>query len=94
MSWPAMESGSLVEESSAVQVQRRIKVRGGVAGGDDAMVHLLTPDESWENFDQAAQRYLGMSGEAFIAAWDAGQFDDDPDRPALVRVSLLRPVGR
>ena len=77
-----------------MRVQRRSKIEDDVAVGDDAMVHLLTPEESWENFDLAARRYLGIAGEEFIAAWDAGRFDDDPDQPALVRVSLLRPVGR
>lgn len=57
-------------------------------------MHVLTPEEAWDTFDAAARHYLGMTGEAFIAAWDAGELDADPDRPELIRVALLRPVGR
>ena len=57
-------------------------------------IRFLTPEEAWASFDRAARRYLGMGGEEFITAWDAGRFDVDPDRPELIRVSLLRPVGR
>ena len=57
-------------------------------------IRFLTPEEAWASFDRAARRYLGLSGEEFITAWDAGRFDDDPDRPELIRVSLLRPIGR
>ena len=61
---------------------------------EDATVHILTPEEAWETFDEAARYYLHMSGQEFIKAWEAGKFDDDPDRPAVVRVAMLRPVGR
>jgi hypothetical protein len=61
---------------------------------DEAAVRFLTPEEAWEVLDRAARRNLGMSGAAFIAAWDAGRFDDDPDRPALIREAMLCPVGR
>ena len=69
-------------------------VEDDLDSGDEATVHYLTPEESWDVFDRAARYYLGMSGEEFIDAWDAGRFDADPDRPALIRVSLLRPDGR
>lgn len=82
------------EGESVMNVHRRTTVKDDTTADDNASVHFLMPDEAWEIFDRAAWRYLGMSGEAFIAHWDAGRFDDDPDRPALIRVSLLRPVGR
>jgi hypothetical protein len=60
---------------------------------EEITFHVMSPEESWERFDQAAQFYLHMSGEAFLKAWDAGEFDDDPDRPEVMRVALLRPLG-
>jgi hypothetical protein len=61
---------------------------------EDAAVHILTPEEAWEIFDEAAHFYLQMSGQEFINAWETGKFDDDPDRTAVVLVGMLRPVGR
>ncbi|MCL4544781.1 MAG: hypothetical protein M1118_09335 [Chloroflexi bacterium] len=77
-----------------MSVHQRSKVEDDVAVGDVPAMHVLTPTEAWESFDEAARRYVGMSGEAFIATWDAGGFGEDPDRPALIRVAMLRPVGR
>jgi len=77
-----------------VSVHQRSEMDDDVAVGDVPPVHFLTPAEAWESFDEAARRYAGMSGEAFIATWDAGGFGQDPDRPALIRVAMLRPVGR
>ena len=87
-------SEALTEEGSTKSASQGTKVEEDFAVDDEAMVHFLTPEESWDSFDRAARRYLRMSGEEFIAAWDAGRFDDDPDQPALVRVSLLLPGGR
>lgn len=77
-----------------MSVRQQGKVLDDVVVGNAASVHFLTPAEAWESFDEAARRYVDMSGEAFIATWDAGGFGDDPDRPALIRVAMLRPVGR
>lgn len=77
-----------------MSLPRRSDAEDDEIADDEDGVHFLTPEEAWESFDAAARRYLGMSGEAFIAAWDAGKFDDDPDQPALILVSMLRPVGR
>ena len=52
-------------------------------------VRWLT-DEEWKaKVDRAARRYLGMSGEEFTRAWKAGEFDDNPDRPEVMRVAML-----
>jgi hypothetical protein len=57
--------------------------------------HLVNPAESREIFDRAARRYLGISGDEFIAAWEAGELDDDAERPEVARVAMLLPlVGR
>ena len=57
-------------------------------------VEEVSPAQGREILDQAAQRYLNMSGEEFIAAWNAGKFDDDPDRPEVMRVVMLLPFAR
>jgi len=52
----------------------------------------LTQEEAYALLDREAQRRLGMSAQAFIAAWEAGQFDDDPDRPDVMYVAMLLPL--
>jgi len=56
-------------------------------------VRDLSPEESRELFDQAARYYLGISGEEFIRAWEAGEYDDDPDRPEVMNVVMLLPFA-
>lgn len=77
-----------------MSVQQKLISAEGDTLADDAEVHILTPGEAWEIFDEAARYYLQMSGQEFITAWEAGKFDDDPDRPAVALVGMLRPVGR
>ena len=60
----------------------------------DGSIHVVTPEESWERFDRAAHYYLGMGGEEFLQAWYGGKFDDDPDRPEVLMVAMMRPLGR
>lgn len=55
----------------------------------------LTYEEGRELLDAAARRKLGMSGDEFLAAWDAGTLDvDGPDHVAIVHVSGLIPFAR
>ncbi|WP_109505225.1 hypothetical protein [Nocardioides speluncae] len=42
---------------------------------------------------EAARRWLNMSREEFIAAWDSGQFVDD-ERLGVQQVAMLLPFGR
>jgi hypothetical protein len=44
-------------------------------------VKELSQAESFAVLDDAARHYLGMSGEDFVRAWDAGEFGADADRP-------------
>jgi hypothetical protein len=60
----------------------------------DELVHELSTEEGWAMLDRQARRYLNMSAEDFIAAWESGAFDDDPDRPEVMRVALLIPFAR
>ena len=61
---------------------------------EEVPIRIMTPQEAWERFDRAARRNLRIGGQEFLDAWDAGKFDDDPDRPELMRTIMLRPVGR
>lgn len=60
----------------------------------DIDVRDLSPDEADELLDGLARHYLGMSGEEFRTAWEAGDFDADPDRPEVMRVAMLLGGGR
>jgi hypothetical protein len=58
------------------------------------MVDIGGP-EAWSLFDAAARRYVGMSGEAFLKAWDAGDFGPDPDaHRGVMHVAMLIPLVR
>lgn len=56
--------------------------------------HELTQEEGRALLDEVAREYLGMSGDEFLRAWDAGEFDGDADRPEVMRVAMLIPLGR
>jgi hypothetical protein len=53
----------------------------------------VTREEGREILDRAAQEALNISGEEFLARWDAGQYEDDED-PAVTRVAMLIPFAR
>jgi hypothetical protein len=42
--------------------------------------------------DKQARKYLGMSGEDFLARWEAGELDPD-DSPDVMRVAMLLPLA-
>jgi hypothetical protein len=56
----------------------------------------LTPEEAVVVFDQIARRALDLSGQEFLAALEAGRFDDvDPDaHPGLLDVLMALPLVR
>jgi hypothetical protein len=60
----------------------------------DVRVQEVSAKEGREIVDRAARRHLNMSGEEFLKAWDAGAFDDDPDRPEVMSVAMLLPFAR
>ena len=39
-------------------------------------VEVITDDEAWDDFDHAARRLLGMSGQELIEKWDRGELTD------------------
>ena len=61
----------------------------------EAHVELLTEDEARQAFDHVARWRLGVSGEEFLRRWDAGDYNDEPDRPGLMETVMALPfVGR
>ena len=56
-------------------------------------VQELDAQEGRQLLDRQARRYLGMSGEEFIRAWERGELDPDAD-PHVARVAMLLPFGR
>lgn len=57
-------------------------------------IRELTPQEGKELLDRAARRYLQISSDEFLERWESGDYDDDPDRPEVMRVAMLIPFGR
>lgn len=57
----------------------------------DGQIRALTREEGLALLDREARWYLQMSAEAFIRTWEAGDFDDDPDRPDVMYVAMLLP---
>jgi len=49
----------------------------------------LSREEGRALLDRQARYFLGISGDEFVRAWDAGEFDDDPDRPEVMNVVML-----
>ena len=56
-------------------------------------IHMAT-DQEWRALvDRAARYYLDMGVDEFVQAWERGEFTD-VDRPEVLRVAMLLPVGR
>lgn len=60
----------------------------------DIDVHEMSPEEARDVLDGMARRYLGMSGDEFIRALDAGEIIPSRDRPEVMRVAMLAQLGR
>ena len=59
-----------------------------------AKVHKLSKAEALRLFDKAARRELGMSGEDFLRALDAGELEKDAERPNVAALLMLLPLVR
>ena len=59
-----------------------------------AALREVSSEEGWAMLDQQARRYLNISGEEFVRAWEAGEFDERADTPEVMRVALLIPFAR
>jgi len=55
-------------------------------------VHHLTDAEAHAIFDNAARRYMHMSGEEFLRAWNEGRFCDCDCTGPVAWVTMLIPL--
>lgn len=61
---------------------------------DNPQIRELTLEEGRALVDRLARRHLGMSGEKFIRAWEAGELDAQAERPEVVHLAMLLPLAR
>ncbi|MDX6395597.1 MAG: hypothetical protein QOJ73_6660 [Streptosporangiaceae bacterium] len=52
-----------------------------------------TEEEGRAMLDGAAREVLGISGQEFLAKWDAGDYEGSDD-PTITRVAMLIPFAR
>ncbi len=57
-------------------------------------IRELTLEEGRALVDRLARHHLGMSGEAFMRAWDAGELDERAECPEIVHLVMLLPFAR
>ena len=53
---------------------------------------LISDEEQWEIFDDAARRLLNVDGSEFARRWDCGEYLGS-DEPGVMQVAILRPNG-
>lgn len=61
--------------------------------GGNVEFELISEQESWDVFDDASQRLLGIPGADFASRWDAGEYAS-ADEINVMQVAMLRPSGR
>lgn len=59
---------------------------------EDKHIRELDAAQSWELFDNAAQHYLGISGEEFISRLESGYYED-LDQLDVMSVLMLLPFA-
>jgi len=64
-----------------------------MAATDISRIRELSAEEGRELLDRQARLRLGMSGEEFLRAWDAGEFGDRHDSD-LMGVAMMLPFVR
>ena len=57
-------------------------------------VEGVSRERGREILEQAAQRHLGITGDAFIQRWESGGFSTESDTANVMRVAKLLPLGR
>ncbi len=61
---------------------------------NNCRIRELTLEEGRALVDRLAWRHLGVSGNAFMRAWDAGELDEHAERPEIVHLVMLLPFAR
>jgi hypothetical protein len=84
----SLHTSSASEERTVVENEDLTTDTTYVDTGELPPVRYLTHEEAWQMFDGMAKRYAGMRGSDFIRAWDAGEFDDDPERVIVVAMMI------
>lgn len=63
----------------------------------DLPVIEVTAEEGRRLFDEMARTWTGMSGEEFIARWEAGEYADlieSEDNRRIIDLIVMIPLGR
>lgn len=60
----------------------------------DNFIDYVTPEEGRNMVDRMAQKYLGMSGEAFVRHYHAETLPDHLDHLDVARIAILIPFWR
>lgn len=82
-----------------VAVKQKTRVRRPRETWRDSIpgVHFATEREGLALFDYQARKELGISGEEFLARWDAGEYHDPADETIarrIERLAMLIPFAR
>jgi hypothetical protein len=64
------------------------------ASPQNGRIQELSPEDGREFFDREVQRALKISGDEFLANWDAGAYDADPDQSDIMYLAMLIPFAR
>lgn len=56
-------------------------------------IRELSEEEWWELLEENARRYLNMSADEFVNAWNEGKFHGKADNEAVLRVAFLLPLA-
>ncbi len=70
--------------SRAVRIGKdKIEARGPFLSEEDGRAIL----------ERSAQKHLGIGAAEFIGRWNAGEYDDEIERPEVMRVAMLLPLA-
>ena len=57
-------------------------------------VQTMTAEAGKQLLDREARKYLGVSGEEFLSAWDEGAYKGKADTPEVMRLVEIIPFAR